>query len=32
MPVGSYPKHLYMLQIEDDGTIQDSAKDKVSDS
>jgi hypothetical protein len=31
MPIGSYPKNLYVLQIEDDGTIKDSPKDKVSD-
>jgi hypothetical protein len=30
-PSSSYPKNLYVLQIEDDGTIKDSPKDKVSD-
>jgi hypothetical protein len=32
MPIGSYPKNLYMLQIDDDGAIQKSPKDKVSES
>lgn len=31
MPIGSLPKNTYILQIEDDGTILNSPKDKVSD-